>query len=79
MNDIILDHDVDDLSFGIGFTQLNTCKKTANDPFPEIVDVKEWAGKYLKAANDRHQGRISTYVDTRLSQEARSTLVAYMQ
>ncbi|OCK79588.1 Cse1-domain-containing protein [Lepidopterella palustris CBS 459.81] len=77
--DVILDQDIDDLSFGVGFTQLNTCKKTPKDPFPEIVDVKKWVGEYLKRADGRHNGRISQFVQERLSSETKQALLAYMQ
>ncbi len=58
-DDTIPDQDVDDLSFGVGFTQLNTCKKVPKDPWPEISDVKSWVGQYLKAADQKHNGRVS--------------------
>src|SRR3712207_3839096 len=35
-DDMIAEADVDELGFGVGFTQLNTCKKPVKDPFPEI-------------------------------------------
>ncbi|RDI87514.1 hypothetical protein Vi05172_g2544 [Venturia inaequalis] len=77
-DDIIADHDVDDLSFGVGFTQLNTCRKVPQDRFPEIKDVKAWAGTYLKDADKRHSGRIGQYVNSRLSPEARGALMQVM-
>ncbi|KAI9822267.1 MAG: importin-alpha export receptor [Thelocarpon impressellum] len=64
MDDSILDLDVDDISFGVGFTQLNTCRKLPRDPWPEITDVKRWVGSYLKEADSRHSGRVSAeYVE----------------
>ncbi|TKA62181.1 hypothetical protein B0A49_09862 [Cryomyces minteri] len=78
-DDIIPDQDVDDSAFGVGFTQLNTCKKPPLDPYPEIADVKSWVGAYLKEADARHGQRISGFIQERLSPEARSTLVTYMQ
>lgn len=65
-DDMIADQDVDDLGFGVGFTQLNTCKKPLKDPYPEVTDVKVWVGEYLKQANVRHNGRIVQYVQERL-------------
>jgi exportin-2 (importin alpha re-exporter) len=55
---VIPDADVDDLSFGVGFTPLNTCKKPIRDPWPEITDVKAWVGQYLKEADGRHGGKV---------------------
>ena len=78
-DDIVVEADVDDLSFGVGFTQLNTCKKQLRDDWPDVTDVKSWVGSYLKTADGRHGGAIAGYVDTRLSPEAKSVLVSYMQ
>lgn len=77
-DDIIADQDVDDLSFGVGFTQLNTCRKVPRDWFPEIVDVKVWVGTYLKEADARNGGRIGQYVQERLSPDAREALAQLM-
>lgn len=74
----IADKDVDDPSFGVGFTALNTVRKPARDPFPEITDVKKWVGQYLVEADKRHGGRIAGYVQNRLSAEARSALMMIM-
>ena len=78
-DDIIADVDVDDISFGVGFTPLNTCRKPPKDPFPEVQDVRRWVGEYLNAADQRHGGRIGRYVQERLLEEGRSALVAVMQ
>lgn len=78
-DDVVAEADVDDLSFGVGFTQLNTCKKVADDEWPEITDVKLWVGSYLRDANSRHDRAISVFVNERLNSEARSLLVEYMQ
>lgn len=78
-DDVVAEADVDDLSFGVGFTQLNTCKKIPRDDHPEVTDVKVWVGSYLKTADGRHGGAIGGYVNERLSPEAKSVLVSYMQ
>ncbi|KZF21366.1 putative importin alpha re-exporter [Xylona heveae TC161] len=78
-DDTILDQDVDDVSFGVGFTALNTCKKAPTDPWPEISDVKKWVGLYLRQADAKHGGRISVFAQERLSPEARQVLAVYMQ
>ena len=77
--DIGPEHDVDDLSFGIGFTPLTTCKKVATDPFPDISDVKAWVGQFLKEADARHHGRITQYIQDRLSDRSRQILIEYMR
>jgi exportin-2 (importin alpha re-exporter) len=74
----IADKDVDDPSFGVGFTALNTVRKPARDPFPDITDVKTWAGQYLVEANRRNSGRIAKYVQERLSNDARNALMTLM-
>ena len=76
--DQILDHDVDDGSFGVGFTQLNTIRKLNDDPFAEIIDLRKWVGQYLKTADGRHGGRIGQAING-LSPEASTVLGTYMQ
>ena len=78
-DDLIVDQDVDDMSFGVGYTPLTTIKKPTRDTWPEILDVKKWVGEYLRAADLRHKGRIGQYVQERLSPEARQVLGSYMQ
>ena len=78
-DDVVVDVDVDDLSFGVGFTALNTCKKISRDEWPEVTDVKLWVGSYLKAADARQAGAIAEYVNERLSPEANVVLVSYMR
>jgi exportin-2 (importin alpha re-exporter) len=78
-DDIVPDADVDEIGFGVGFTQLNTCRKQAKDPFPEITDVKAWVGQYLKDANTRHNGRIVTLVDQRLDAHVKAALTEYLR
>ncbi|KIV98654.1 uncharacterized protein PV09_09568 [Verruconis gallopava] len=76
--DMIVDQDVDDLSFGVGFTQLNTCKKPPRDQFAQVADVKTWVGRQLKEAEVKTGGRISDYVQQRLNDEQRGALVQLM-
>lgn len=78
-DDIIPEVDVDELSFGVGFTPLNTCKKPPKDPFPEITNVKAWVGEYLKQANSRHNGRIVKLVQERLDPGVKGALAEYLQ
>jgi exportin-2 (importin alpha re-exporter) len=77
-DDNVVEVDVDDLSFGVGFTPLNSCKKQPRDDWPDVTDVKQWVGSYLKKADERHSGAIAGYVDTRLSEEAKTVLLSYM-
>ncbi len=77
-DDVVVEVDVDDLSFGVGFTPLNTCKKVPKDEWPEVTDVKSWVGSYLKEADGRHGGAIGRYVNDRLSPEAKDVLLSYM-
>jgi exportin-2 (importin alpha re-exporter) len=78
VDDVVAEADVDDMSFGVGFTQLSSCKKAPRDDWPEVMDVKSWLGSYLKAADERHRGAIGGYVNERLSPEAKNALVSYM-
>ncbi|KAF2734875.1 Cse1-domain-containing protein [Polyplosphaeria fusca] len=79
VDDIIPDQDVDEIGFGVGFTQLNTCKRQPQDPFPQIPDVKAWVGQYMREANTRHQGRIVKLVQERLTPDVQAALTAYLQ
>ena len=78
-DDVIPEADVDDMSFGVGFTPLNTCKKQPKDPFPEITDVKAWVGQYLREANTRHNGKIMNLVQERLAPDVKQALAQYLE
>lgn len=78
-DEVVVEVDVDDLSFGVGFTPLNTCKKIPKDEWPEVTDVKSWVGSYLKAADAGRGGVIGGYVNERLSPEVKAVLVSYMR
>jgi exportin-2 (importin alpha re-exporter) len=77
-DDAIAELDVEDSSFGVGFTQLNTIRKSTEDPYPEIQDLRKWVGQYLRAADQKHGGRIGKVVSETLSDDAKKVLNAYM-
>ena len=77
-DEVIADHDVDDMGFGVGFTPLQTVKKPLVDPFPDIGDLRKWVGSYLKDADVRHGGRIQQFVRESLGADAQTVLNAYM-
>ncbi|KAL9593297.1 MAG: hypothetical protein Q9179_005966 [Wetmoreana sp. 5 TL-2023] len=79
-DDTIVDHDVDDMSFGVGFTQLQTIKRPARDYWPDVTDVKSWVGNHLQDANARQGGKIRSFAEDRLLQspEALQILSMYM-
>lgn len=71
--------DVEEMSFGVGFTPLNTIKTGQKDPWPETGDdLKKWVGTYLKEADKKHGGRISQFAQERLNDEAKSVLGSYI-
>ncbi|KAI1391113.1 putative mportin-alpha export receptor [Hypoxylon trugodes] len=76
-DDIVNEADVDDIGFGLGFTALNTCKKSTVDFYPEVQDVKLWLRQYLTDANTRHNGAIASYMD-RLTDEGKQALALYV-
>lgn len=79
-DDVIAENDVDDMAFGVGFTQLSTIRPVTKDPWPEVgADIKAWVGAYLKEADQKHQGRVSAMVHERLSDQAKAVLLSYMQ
>ena len=71
---LIEDRDVEELGFGAAFTQLNTCKLPARDPFPDVQDVKQWVGVTLRDADGRSQGRIGQFVREKLDASGQSAL-----
>ncbi|KAF2837114.1 Cse1-domain-containing protein [Patellaria atrata CBS 101060] len=77
-DDVIPDQDVEDVGFGVGFTQLQTCKVQMKDDFPEVSDVRVWVGKELREGDQRTGGRIAGCVRERLSEAQRRNLEVYM-
>lgn len=79
VEDIIVEQDPDDMSFGVGFTQLTTIKRPIRDQWPEIMDVKSWVSEYVRAADARQNGRIASFAQDRLPAEMAPAFAAYMQ
>ena len=77
-DDAIVDQDVDDMSFGVGFTQLTTIRRPIKDQWPDVTDVKRWVGEYLRTADTRKNAKMRTYAGARLSTEAQAALQSYM-
>ena len=77
-SDTIVDHDVDDNSFGVGFTQLQTIKRPISDPYADVTDLRRWVGQYLTAANGRNGGRTAEQAKA-LAPEGQQVLAGYMQ
>ncbi|KAL1960042.1 hypothetical protein VTO42DRAFT_214 [Malbranchea cinnamomea] len=76
--DIIAEQDVEDMAFGVGFTQLSTVKMAPKDPFPEVgPSIPTWVGTYLREADKKHNGRVTSFVQERLSPEAKNALANY--
>ncbi|KAL8952572.1 MAG: hypothetical protein Q9222_001526 [Ikaeria aurantiellina] len=80
LDDAIVDQDVDDMSFGVGFTQLQTIKRPARDYWPEITDVKRWVRQSLQDANAQQGGKFKMIAEERMahSPEALQVLSMYM-
>jgi exportin-2 (importin alpha re-exporter) len=76
--DMIVDHDVDDTSFGVGFTQLQTIRRPVSDPWADVTDLRKWVGQYLQVADKRHSGRIGKFVNEGLAEDAKKVLSTYM-
>ncbi|KAI1662950.1 Cse1-domain-containing protein [Daldinia decipiens] len=77
-DDVVNEADVDDIGFGLGFTALNTCKKSTRDDYPEIQDITVWVRQYLTEANVRHNGAIAQYLQVRLTEEGRQAMAIYV-
>ena len=75
-DDIIVEQDVDDMSFGVGFTQLTTIKKPMTDPWPEITDVKVWVKQELR----KNARQMVDYAQERpLDVQAKAIFADYVQ
>jgi len=77
-DNVIEDRDVDELGFGAAFTQLNTCKRPPQDPWPEVQDVKAWVGITLRDADQRHNGRVGKFVGEKLGDQEKAALQQVM-
>ncbi|KAI1964670.1 importin-alpha export receptor [Ophidiomyces ophidiicola] len=78
-DDIITENDVEDMAFGVGFTQLNTVRKSPHDPWGQIgPNFGTWVSSYLKEADRKHAGRITGFAQERLSPEAKAGLATYL-
>lgn len=74
-DDIITENDVEDMAFGVGFTQLSTIRVAQRDPWPEVGQAfNVWVGSYLKEADRRRTGRIAAFARERLSPETKASL-----
>ncbi|KAI1630578.1 chromosome segregation protein [Biscogniauxia mediterranea] len=76
-DEVVNEADVDDIGFGLGFTPLNTCKRSPRDDFPEVQDIQQWVRQYLTDANARHNGAVAGYMD-RLTAEGKQALAMYV-
>jgi len=76
----VVEQDVDDLSFGVGFTQLNTCKRQPKDLWPEVTAVKGWVGQYFSqgglAGKGADAATLTKWISERLSPELRQAFTA---
>ncbi|KAL3458673.1 CAS/CSE protein [Aspergillus heterothallicus] len=78
-DDVIAEHDVEDMAFGVGFTALVTIRPQVRDPWPDTgADLKLWVGKYLKEADQKHGGKISAFVQQRLGEQEKAVLSSYI-
>lgn len=78
-DDVIAEHDVEDMAFGVGFTQLSTIRLRQKDPFPDIgIDINGWVKTYLKEVDVKRNGQISSFAQERLSDQAKAGLAQYM-
>ncbi|KXJ93050.1 CAS/CSE protein [Microdochium bolleyi] len=76
--DEVVEADVDDIGFGLGFTALRTCKQERRLDFPEIQDLQQFVRQYITQADARHNGAVGKYVQERLDDQGKQALAAYM-
>lgn len=78
-DDVIADADTEDMSFGVGFTPLNTIRAVQKDPWPETgADLKAWVGTYLKEADKKQNNRVSQFAMERLDDQSKAVLGSYI-
>ena len=77
-DEIIMDHDTDDMAFGVGFTQLQTIRKVVRDEWAEVRDVKQWAREWLKSEDQRMGGVIGRTAQERLEGAVREGFRMYL-
>ncbi|KAK4680235.1 importin-alpha export receptor [Podospora pseudoanserina] len=77
-DELLVENDVDDIGFGIGFTPLNTCKRGPTDAYPEITEIEKWVGQYVKEANAKTNGQITRFAQERLAPEAQQFFAPYL-
>lgn len=77
-DDTMIEQDPDDMSFGVGFTQLSTVKQSAKDEWPDIQDVRKWVSETLRGTDAGTGGRISGFAQERLPPESKVVLAAYL-
>jgi exportin-2 (importin alpha re-exporter) len=77
--DDIMEADVDDIGFGLGFTPLSTCKRGPRDDFADITNMESWVSQYVKEANQRHGGAIANFANERLTPDVKPVFAAYLQ
>lgn len=73
-DDIIVEQDVDDTTFGVGFTQLTTIKRPTRDLWPEITDIKTWVSQQFR----KYRPKVALYAQERLSPQAQPLFMSYI-
>ena len=73
------EHDVEDMSFGVGYTELVTIRRPPLDYFPDVQIGKTWVGQELTSANTRNNGQIGQFIQQRLDANSQNSLMGYMQ
>jgi exportin-2 (importin alpha re-exporter) len=76
---VVVEADVDDLSFGVGFTQLNTCKPVPRDQWAEVTDIKSWVGTFYSEQDRVQQGKLKAWAQERLNPEVRQAFTSYLK
>ena len=77
-DDIIMDHDADDMAFGVGFTQLQTIRKPVRDEWAEIRDIKQWVRKWLRTEDQRTGGEVAKTAKEKLTGQVGEAFMMYL-
>ena len=73
------EHDVEDMSFGVGYTELVSIRRPPFDYFPEVQIGKAWVGQELSTANTQTNGQMGKFIQERLDSTSQTALMEYMQ
>jgi exportin-2 (importin alpha re-exporter) len=71
--------DIDEMSFGVSFASLITCRKAPKDVQPRILDLKKFVGEKLNEVNSATNGVVVNKISNEASPDMQQIVQKYMQ